>query len=375
MIFYAYLGYPVVLWFISLFKHGGNKYLEKPPGQSGQYQPRVSLLISAYNEENVIEDKILNSLALNYPKDLLEIVVISDGSEDKTNQIVAGYAEKDVILRNYGRIGKTACLNKAVPLVEGDIIIFSDANTKYDRDAVRELVKHFSDAKIGFVTGHTKYFSERGSEDLHSIGAYSNIERITKKFESKIGSCVGADGAIFAIRKDLYQPLNDFDINDFVIPLNIIKQGFRGILEEKAFCIEKTAKELAEEFNRQARITNRTIRALFNNADMLNPFKYGIFSFELLSHKIFKFLMPFFMLALLLTNVIMIIHGTLYVLTLTGQLFLYFLAWMGYIGKYSKRLSRLVSASETFTIVNLAFLCGWIKYFKGETYTTWTSAR
>ncbi len=204
---------------------------------------------------------------------------------------------------------------------------------------------------------------------------YSNIERITKRLESKLGSCVGADGAIFAIRKKLYQPLNDFDINDFVIPLNIVRQGFRGILEEHAFCTEDTAKGTGGEFTRQARISNRTIRALFNNADMLNPFKFGIFSFELLSHKMSRFLAPFFMLSLLLANLILVKSGSLYVLALSCQIILYLLSFLGYKSESFKGRSGFIAVSQAFTIVNLAILWGWIKYFTGHTYTTWKIVR
>lgn len=341
----------------------------------GNIEPKVSLFISVYNEEAVIEEKLLNSLALDYPKELIEIVVISDGSSDRTDEIVARYAPQGVILRSYeGRIGKTACLNKAVPLAKGDIIVFSDANSKYDREAIKRLVSHFSDPQIGFVTGGTKYISEDGGKMLDSIGIYSKIEKVTKVLESRTGSCVGADGAIFAIRKSLYQPLQSVDINDFVIPLNIIRKGFRGILDENAFCIEKIAKGTKGEFNRQVRISNRTIRALVNQRGLLNPFIYGFFSFELLSHKVGKMLVPFFLLSAFILNLFLLGQGTLYIAAFFSQLFLYGLSALGHWGSL-KDLSRLVSMSHTFVVVNFAILMGWIKYMKGDTYTTWTTAR
>lgn len=143
MIIYPYMGYPAVLWFISLFMSKNNKEA------SVQVLPKVTLLISAYNEEAVIKNKIINSLALTYPKDLIEIVVVSDGSEDRTIDIIKQYADKGVLLRRYeGRIGKTACLNKAVPLAKGDIIVFSDANSNYDREAIMSLVGNFADEDV-----------------------------------------------------------------------------------------------------------------------------------------------------------------------------------------------------------------------------------
>lgn len=332
----------------------------------------VSLLISAYNEQDVIEKKVVNSLELDYPKDLLEIVVVSDGSDDKTNEIVNRYADKGVVLRHYeGRIGKTACLNKAVPLAKGDFIVFSDANSQYDIHAIKHLVNRFGNEKIGFVTGTTKYISKNSNNSLHTVGIYSGIEKLTKKLESKIGSCVGADGAIFAIRKHLYQPLNDFDINDFVIPLNIIKKNFRGIMEEKAFCIEGITKNTREEFNRQVRITARTIRAIFNTIGLINPLKFGFYSFELLSHKISKLLVPFFMITILLTNILLITNGLLYLLILLGQLSFYFMAFFGPSKRSFKGISMQISIISSFTTINLAILWGWIKYLSGETYIRW----
>lgn len=366
LIFYSYLGYPVFLWLVSIFKSENRKRLR-------QYEPNVSLLISAYNEEAVIEDKILNSLELNYPKDLLEIVVISDGSSDRTNEIVGRYADKGVLLRYYeGRNGKTACLNKALPLAKGDIIVFSDANSRYDKDAIRQLVGSFADRIVGFVSGITKYTSKDGDKIMDAIGVYSKIERVTKKLESKIGSCVGADGAIFAIRKHLYQPLKDFDINDFVIPLDIIKQGFSGCLEDKAFCVEGIAGGAKGEFNRQVRITCRTLNAVFNNINLLNPFEFGLFSFKLLSHKVCKLLVPFFMSVFFLTNLFLIMVKPSYLLVFIGQLFIYVMTLFKYRGYDFKGLSGLISASHTFTTVNMAVLMGWGKYLRGETFTTWT---
>ncbi|GAX62954.1 glycosyltransferases [Candidatus Scalindua japonica] len=367
MIIYPYVGYIVLLWTISLFVSKINRE------STALVLPKVTLLISAYNEEFVIKDKILNSLSLDYPKDLIEIVVVSDGSDDGTGSIVEQYEDQGVMLRHFeGRIGKTACLNKAVVLSKGEIVVFSDANSNYDKDAIKNLVRHFCDQKIGFVTGTTKYVTNSDENAIESVGLYSRIEKFTKMLESRIGSCVGADGAIFAVRKSLYQPLKDYDINDFVIPLSVVKQNHRGILESSAFCIEKTASDIRGEFSRQIRITNRTIRAIFNNASLLNPFCCGFFSLELLSHKVCKFLVPFFMLIMFFTNMMLISQGSLYVAVFIAQICFYLIAIINHSLHFLPVLSKLASASYTFTTVNLAILLGWVQYLKGETYTTWS---
>lgn len=370
LIFYVYVGYTLLLLVIAMFRKRETRGIDFSAFQ------KVSLIISAYNEEKVIKNKIQNSLSLNYPGELLEIIIISDGSTDRTEEIVSQYSDRGVILKSYpGRLGKTACLNKAVQLAKGDIVVFSDANSQYDAGAVKELVRHFSDEEIGFVTGHTRYVAATDEEKVLPIGIYSQIEKLIKKLESKVSSCVGADGAIFAIRKKLYQPLSDYDINDYVIPMQIIRQGYRGVIEEKAFCVEKAAEGSRGEYDRQVRITNRTIRAIFKNADMLNPLKYGFIAFELFSHKLLKYLSPFFVITLFVSNAFLINNGAFYIVTFIGQICFYALAALGYTGKCKKGIPVLISFSETFTITNLAMLMGWMRYVEGDTFTTWTKVR
>jgi cellulose synthase/poly-beta-1,6-N-acetylglucosamine synthase-like glycosyltransferase len=368
-IFYAYLGYPLVLWLVTLFRKESAIVAQEP------HPLKATLLISVYNEEKVIEERILNALNMDYPSELLEIVVVSDGSDDRTHEIVSRYADRGVRLRSYeGRIGKTACLNKAVPLTEGEVVIFSDANSKYDRAAVKVLVKNFIDGRIGLVTGVTKYVSKEGDGLSDSIGLYWRVEEWTKMLESKIGSCIGADGAIFAVRKRLYRPLENYDINDFVIPMNVIEQGYRVKLDSDAFCAEETGRA-GDEFGRQVRITNRTIRAIVNHLHLLNPFRYGWLSFELFSHKISRLFVPFLMIVFFATNLILAAHGTLYILLLIAQLLFYLLAGFGRVDLGMKILSRLASVSRTFGMANLAVLSGWIKYLTGEKSVVWAPSR
>ena len=367
MVFYAYFGYPALLWFIAKFRNRPNERISEK--ESGW--PRVSLFISAYNEEAVIEQKILNSLSLDYPKELLEIIVISDGSTDKTREIVERYASQGVILKHYeGRIGKTACLNKTVPETRGNIIVFSDANSQYDRGALKALTRHFVDKDVGFVTGWTQYLSGGGEERVDSLGMYARIELETKALESVIDSCIGCDGAIFAIRKELYRPLQSYDINDFVIPLRINQQGYRGLLEKNAFCFEKSAGEGKGEFFRQVRITNRTLRAIFNNAGLLSPLKYGFFSFELFSHKICKFLVPFFLLLAAVMNILLIREGAVYFIGFALQAAFYLSALLN-IASRKIQLPGPLSLFRTFVLVNAAIFWAWVTYLRGETFTTW----
>ncbi|MDW7773813.1 MAG: glycosyltransferase family 2 protein [Desulfobulbaceae bacterium] len=365
---YAYGGYTLLLWIFAGFVK------ENRPGPQTYKLPTVSLIISAYNEEDVIEEKILNTLSLDYPDDLLEINIVSDGSTDGTNEISARYRHKGLKLLVYeGRIGKTACLNKAVPLCSGEIIIFSDANSMYDGNAVKELVRNFQYPAIGLVTGWTKYLSGKNT-GTESTGLYTKIEILTKKLETRLGSCIGADGAIFAIRRNLYQPLSDHDINDFVIPLNVLKKDFRVVLEPNAFCYEQTADDSKGEFARQVRITNRTLRALFNYKELLNPLRYPVISFKIISHKYFKFLTPCFLIILLAANVLLLSHGFPYQILLVGQLLLYCISLSYYFFNENFQ-NRILALGYSFVLVNIAYLMGWIKYLTGESYSTWQPER
>ena len=368
---YAYLGYPALLWMLTRVIN---------PKTTGRFVdneeplPSVTLIISAYNEEKVIAEKIQNTLSLDYPADLLEIVVVSDGSSDRTPKIVSEFVDKGIVLRHYeGRMGKTACLNRAVPLATGQIIVFSDANSNYDSDALKALVHPFQDNTVGFVTGWTRYGSGDDTAVADSLGLYSKLELITKELESRLGSCVGADGAIFAIRKDLYVPLMDYDINDFVIPLTIIKQGYRGVLSREAVCSEMDAGGTKGEFHRQVRITNRTIRAIINHRQLLNPCKFGFFSLELFSHKLCKFLVPLFMVGFFVSNLFLISRSGFFLTTFISQLIFYGGSCLAiYISGHDALSVRIIKAAYAFILINMAILVAWIKYLRGETYTTWS---
>jgi cellulose synthase/poly-beta-1,6-N-acetylglucosamine synthase-like glycosyltransferase len=364
---YAYVGYPAVLWLLARFR---------PPAAKHRAAERsVTLIVSAFNEERVIGEKIENALSLDYPQALLEIVVVSDGSSDRTCEIVRGFAHRGVVLRHYeGRIGKTACLNRALPMATGSIVVFSDANSAYERGALRALVRPFEDPSVGFVTGWTRYGGEDGAASA-SLGIYSRLELVTKALESRLASCIGADGAIFAIRKELYTPLKDYDINDLVIPLSINRQGSRGILEREAVCVEKDAGGAKGEFQRQVRITNRTLRAIMNYRELLNPVRFGWVSFELFSHKLCRFLVPPFLIAALASNLLLAESGGFFLATLIAQGVFYAAAGAAPLLSNNGLLTHLAETARSFVVVNAAIAVAWIKYFEGETYTTWSPTK
>ena len=360
---YPYIIYPLLLiaWSKIVGKIWKQEYIT----------PRVSLIVSVFNEEEVILEKIQNALSLDYPKELLEIIIVSDGSTDRTNQIVSSIQDSRVVLRAYPeRNGKTACLNQVVPDAKGDILVFTDANSMFPSDTIQKLTRNLSDSRVGLVTGWTKYRKAGGDED--TTGRYARLEKVVKYGESLVSSCVGADGAIFAMRKALYRPLKDYDINDFVIPLNVIGQGKRVVLDPEAYCIEKPSQGEVKEYRRQARITNRSLGALRRNREFLNPLHYGLFAFFLFSHKVVRFLVPFFFLGLFCTGLILsstsIIHSGLVIAQTV------FVA-AGIFGICKHFDGRVVPVCSFVILTLYAQFIGWIRWAVGKSDVMWQPER
>lgn len=360
---YPYAIYPllVILW----SKLSGKRW------HQGDLTPRITMIISVYNEEGVIREKVENALSLDYPKDLFEIIVVSDGSTDKTDQIVTSFADARLLLRSYPeRYGKTACLNKVVPDAKGEILVFTDANSMFPADTFMKLSRHFSDDRIGLVTGWTKYRNYGGVEE--ATGIYARLEKIIKQGESLISSCVGADGAVFAVRKALYRPLKDYDINDFVIPLNVIGLGKRVVLDPEVYCVEKPSEGEVREFRRQVRITNRTIGAIGRNIGFLNPVKYGTFAFFLFSHKVIRFMVPFFFLGTFCVGLILSGNSILYAGFTIAQIV--FIA-VGVFGIYDCINGRLVQLCSFILLTIYAQFVGWIRWVTGKSDVMWKPER
>jgi cellulose synthase/poly-beta-1,6-N-acetylglucosamine synthase-like glycosyltransferase len=279
---YVYAGYPPLLRLLVRLR--GARHVKR-----ADITPPLSLVISAYNEAAVIRSRIENALSLDYPRDALDIVVVSDACTDGTDEIVMEYASQGVILaRQDERRGKTAGLNRTVPTLRGDIVVFSDANAMYEPDALRKLARNFADPRVGCVTGEARYLA--GGSSAADVGerAYWNYEIQIKRLETALGSTVGGDGAIYAIRRSLWQTLPDDAINDFLNPLQIVAAGWRAVYEPEAICYEETAGGMRTEYRRRIRIVSRSWRAVFQAPGVLNPRRVGMFTWSLMSHKVLR---------------------------------------------------------------------------------------
>ncbi len=367
---YVYIGYPVLL--IILDKLAKCKAL-----MIADIEPSVSLIVSCYNEVDVIEQKIRNCLALDYPLQQLEVIFVSDGSDDGTDERVKQYRSEGIkLIRQEGRLGKTLGLNLALAEAVGEMVVFSDANAMYKADAIKKLVRNFHDPSVGYVVGAAIYRDEEESSSGASENAYWQYEMFIKKIESKLHSVVGGDGAIYAIRKSLYESLDQEDINDFVNPLQIIAKGYRGIFDADAICYEQTAGNFDKEGRRKQRIVNRSFSGLLKNKTVLNPFKFGFFSFEILSHKLLRWLIPFFILfaAVGITILAQMNIEFFQWLLLLGIVF----SWLVLSGKFLKDQAvcpSVLLVPYYFYLVNINSMKGVLQSLHGNVQITWSTPR
>ncbi len=351
---YVYIGYPLVVI-------AAAACVKKPVGKKTS-TPFVTMIISAYNEEKVIDKKIANTIALNYPKEHLEIIVVSDGSTDRTDQMVHDAGIR--LLRIEGRQGKTHCQNQAVDIARGEIIVFSDANSMYESDAISQLVANFSDPQVGVVCGELRYDAGNDTEE----GLYWKIEVFLKYSESVIDSCLGANGAIYGIRKSLYIKIPDHAGSDFVEPFMAYRQGYRVIYDAGARCVECPV-SLEQELRRKERIILGTLQSIPIIADFLNPFRYGWYSIALWSHKIIRWFTFVFLVLLAVSN-IFLISSPLFMALFGAQVLFYLFAGIGLIVQH-----RLFTIPYYFVILQIASMRAAVGWVRGRRAVIWTTIR
>ncbi len=369
---YIYLGYPAILCLAARLFSLRHTF-------DNRYAPSVTLVISAYNEEKEIEAKIENALLLDYPPEKLTIMVVSDCSTDRTDEMVLKFQDKGVLLIRPGsRRGKTSGLNLAFMQITSDVVVFSDANAIYDRSAVRNLVRHFVDEQIGYVVGNARYQEAEKTAAGTSENTYWNIETKMKEWESAFSSVVGGDGALYAIRRHLYEPLQETDINDFVNPLQIVAKGYRGLFDPEAWCSEKPAGQFKKEFSRKVRIANRSLNGLMRVAETCNPLKSWRFAWQIISHKLLRWLSPFILCLNFMAAVAMDYEETLSPYAL-GLVVLYgllaLLALAGWWQDKSGACGTIFYMPYYFSLMNIASAIGVLLRLKGEVITTWETAR
>lgn len=375
-IFYVYAGYPLILTLLARLRSQTAAY--KPE------TPSVTLLITAYNEEDVIAAKLENSLDLDYPSDRLQILVAVDGSDDRTVEVVQSLAPRGVELSyDHARRGKMAAINRAIPRVRHELLVFSDANNFYDASTLRELVRPFSDPEVGAVAG-----SKNVVKEDNAFGAadslYWRYESYIKQQETRLGSCTGVSGEVFAIRRDLFESPPDSVINDdFFLALSIIQKGYRMVYAPEARSREYVSSHERDEIVRRARIIAGRYQAMVMSFRRL-PYRRPLIVWQVVSHKYLRPLVPFMMIGAFLANMITLIWDypveSLPLLSLAEpynwfffllQIAFYFLAWLGAHVTYIGSLSKLLYLPTFLVNSNYAALVGFYNYATGKSTVIW----
>lgn len=363
---YTYVLYPLLLIIL-------DRLFKPQPFQTADDCPPVSLVIAAYNEEKVIEGRIRNCLSLDYPKDKLEIIVASDGSTDRTAEIAQKYAFDGVTLYAYPqRRGKVNVLNETVMKAKNGILVFSDANTMFTRPAVKKLVRYFADSRVGCVCGGLQFVNADGSYTGDLEGIYWRYETFLKKMEGKRGSLLGANGAIFAIRRELFQQVeSDTIVEDFVMPMKILGMGYACVYAPEASAIEEAAHKIVHEKQRRIRIGAGDFQALFRLLYMLNPLK-GFSALAFFSHKVLRWFAPFFLAIVFATNICLLPDGRRYIVIFALQVLFYVFAWIGRtLANRKKNNYKIFSLCYYFVSMNVALFLGFLRFLKGQQSVKW----
>jgi cellulose synthase/poly-beta-1,6-N-acetylglucosamine synthase-like glycosyltransferase len=345
------------------------------PVQRGDALPAVTIIVTVYNEEKCIRAKLDNLAELNYPPQLLDVIVGSDASSDSTEAIAASYECLRVrVLRVEGRQGKTACQNAAAASAKGEVLIFTDATTRLHADAVRRLVENFADAAVGCVAGRLDYVTD--VENLTGRGgrAYWDYEVRLRAGESLLGSLIGVSGCLYAVRRSAYRPIHPYLISDFVIAMRMREQGLRTILAPDAVCFEATLDRGHEELAMRTRVAARSLNALVAERRFLNPARYGLFAWQLWSHKVLRYATPLLWLIAIGAN-LALARQMPYLVLLLAQFALIAAGAVGFLLQQRGHKLGLLTRPYYFLLTNVASLIATLRYLQGERIVTWTPIR
>lgn len=366
LLFWTYFGYPFLMFLRA-------KLAKKQPQVLGSsLTPSICILIPTFNEADVIRRKLENTIALNYPQDLLEIIVIDDDSQDATPQIIAEFAPRVRLIRKEKRSGKMQSVNIGMQATNADIVILSDASPDYERDSLNYLVQPFSRPEVGVVVGKLAIWDAKNAV-VKSAGLYWKYEAALRKWESQTGNTFAVHGNMFALRRELFQPMSEGTINDeFSIAINVIKAGYRVIYEPQAISYDHASSQMEDEFKRRVRINAGRFQALFG-ASYLTTMPTVEDTFRLVSHKFLRPLAPIFMIIVLLSNIFLSIFRAawFYDLLLLGQIVFYALAALGWFLEKRQVHLRFINVFYFFVSTNLAALLGFYRWLKGSQSVIW----
>lgn len=375
IILYTYLGFPILVILRGL--------LWKRPFVKGTDTPHVSLVIVAHNEARVIGQKLENLLRLDYPRDRMEIIVASDGSEDGTNEIVQSFEHMGVRLLALPRRGKIPALNDAAKVAEGELLVFSDANSMFRTDALQRLVAPFSDASVGGVAGNQTYLRAPG-EAASGLGEriYWRFDQLLKWYQGGSGSVTSATGAIYAIRRALFREVPAGVSDDAVVSYRVIAAGFRMVFEPEAIAFEHLAPSVGAEFRRKVRVCVRGLNGLTVEAGLFNPFHYGFYSLQLLSHKLLRWLLFLPLTAIFISSLLLAGSGTFFLIAPLVQIVFYgaalvvfFLSRLGFSFSSIPSPLKHLAIPFYFCLANLAAGVAMFKFLFHDPVDRWEVRR
>ncbi len=343
-----------------------------------EHLPGCTLLIAAYNEEDFITEKIRNTLALEYPDGKLEIIFITDGSTDRTPDILKEY-KQIMVLHQDKRKGKVAAMHRAMEYVKTEIIIFTDANTLLNKDALIKISRHYADEKVGGIAGEKRVHSnEKADAGAAGEGFYWKYESLLKKWDSELYSTIGAAGELFSVRRNLYSPISDDTIlDDFMISMLIAAKGYRIVYEPEAFAIETASENISEELKRKVRIAAGGIQSVLRLKALLNIFKYGLLSFQYISHRVLRWtITPFLLIIVLIINILICIQNPdmIYYSLLLGQGIFYLLALLGLEFEKKELRFKIFFVPYYFCVMNYAAIVGLKRYLRNKQSAIWEKA-
>ncbi len=369
---YTYFGYGVLLYILVWIKRLSQKQIK----YDLRYLPSVTVIVAAYNEEGCIKEKIENSLALDYPVDKIEFLFVTDGSDDATPEIVKNYPNITLMHRPE-RQGKVMAVERAMSEVHGKIVVFTDANTLLNREAIRNVVRHFADEKVGVVAGEKRILNREADEATGAgEGIYWKYESKLKKWDYELYSVMGAAGELFAIRTKLFQPIpKDSLIEDFYMSFKIVQQGYKIAYEPEAYALEEPSASIAEEMKRKIRIAAGGIQSIVRLKALLNPFEYGVITFQYFSHRVLRWtLAPLSLPLIFMTNIFLLHEGVLYQWLFVGQVLFYVMALTGYLLEKKRIRLKLLFIPYYFCMMNYAVYVGFMRFMTGTQSVLWEKA-
>lgn len=351
---------------------------KKPKPFDPTFLPEVTLLVAAYNEEDFIAEKIENSLALDYPKGKLKLLFVTDGSDDSTPDIIKKY-DQVRLMHSPDRAGKIAAVHRAMPTVDTPITIYTDANTFLNPEAVKMIVRHYAEEKVGAVSGEKRIRSrDRDAAQGAGEGIYWKYESTLKRWDSELYSVVGAAGELFSIRTELYEEIpQDTIIEDFFTTMRIAEQGYKVRYEPQAYATEAPSASVKEELKRKVRIAAGAMQAMWRLKGLLNPLRYGMLSFQYISHRVLRWtLAPLGLLFLFVSNILLAGMGSAFFqLVLVLQIGFYLAALMGWLLERRQLKVKVLFVPYYFCVMNFAMYAGFLRYIKGSQSVMWERAK